>query len=536
MVLNSWTNPAIYEWAIRIKPRGRQQMSIGDFHYVDYKTIVATIGESVAIIQDGKIVFANHSFSQLSGKSIPELLGVAFVDIVSSIHKIVVMEFIDAFDGREDKNNIKFQLNGTAGKLVEMKLSPIKFDQRNAFLCRLNDISPIPQNTLDVIRLQMRLRSILDSMHFVVLSFSFPETTNKLNLKNLEFYDTHLVEMNPAAELLYGVPIKDFLQKKKSIFDYVHATDKKNVLWHYHNLPRKGIDELTYRIIRSDNEVRWVRDCGKVEYQGNNRIRRINRIIEDITANKKAIDDLRTNEKKYRRIFERSKDMIYVVDHEGNFIDINPAGLKLLGIRTYEEAKLRNISDFYVDPRAREDLLNELIEKGEASTNKIILWKCRGEIIEVDLNAIAKRDGDGKVISYQGIVTNITEALRQRELESISQLAGCFADDLTSPLNAVMINLEATAEELGELENFVSSALNQEKEYCMAKAEKSIRRLFEELIDFNKSAMTTCKEIAARLKEIREEYWRLRKVSDGFGGSIYERHSKSTSEKKTPGS
>lgn len=511
-------------------------MNIGDFHQIDYKTIVATISESVAIIQDGKIVFANHSFFQLIGKLIPELLGAAFVDIVSSVHKIVVMEFIDTFDGREDKNIIKFKLDGTAGKMVEMKLSPIKFDQRNAFLCRLSDIFPSPQNSVETIRLHTRLRSILDSMHFVVLSFSFPETTDKLNLNHPEFYDSHLVEMNPAAEILYGVPIKDFLEKKRSIFDYVYMTDKKKVLWHYHNLPRKGFDEITYRIIRSDNEVRWVRDCGKIEYQENRRIRRINRIIEDITANKKAIDDLRANEKKYRRIFERSKDMIYVVDHDGNFIDINPAGLKLLGIRTYEEAKLRNISDFYVDPRAREDLLNELIEKGEASTNKIILWKCRGEIIEVDLNAIAKRDGDGKVISYQGIVTNITEALRQRELESISQLAGCFADDLTSPLNAVMIDLDATAEELTELKNIVYSALRQENEYCTTNAQMSIRRHFEELIDFNKSAITTCKEIAARLKEIREEYWRLSKVSDGFGGSIYERHSKSTSEKKTPGS
>lgn len=516
-----------------MRPSGRQKTHIRVDDRVDYAAIVSTINEGVIIMQEGKIVFANPAFSRLTGKDIPEVIGIAFVDLVSSSHQNVVMEFANAVGQEGDEQNeIEFQLDGTPGKLVAIKMGSIRYGQQNALFGRLIDITESRKKTLETQRLHIRLRSILDSMHHVVLSFSFNEATDEAKVKDAAFYDAHLVEMNPAAEALYGVPREEFLEKKRSVFDFVHEEDKKKVLRHYHNMHKNGSGELTYRVTRSDHEVRWVQDYGKVEYQKNKRLRRVNRIIEDITVKKKALDELNTNEEKYRRIFEISKDMIYIVGHDGSFIDINPAGLKLLGLGSKVEAGLRNIKEFYVDPRSSDDLLKELMEKGEASDNRVMLWKSRGEIIEVDLNAIAKKDGSGKMVSYQGIVTNITEALRKRELESIAQLAGCFADDLSSPLNAIMFDLGVTEDILAELKENVAKAPDGEKTLTMTETEKKIVFHIDELIDFNKSARTACEDIAARLKEIREEYWRLSTVPDGTGGSIYERQSKRTPKKE----
>jgi len=494
---------------------------------VDYITIVATIDEGVIVLQEGQIVFANPAFCQLTGRDISDLTGISFIDLVCLSHKSRVKEYVNAI-GQADggQTNIEFQMDGASGTLMSMKMGEIRYGQGNAILGRLIDITTSRKKTLETQRLHIRLRSILDSIHHAVLSFSFDEAANKAKVKDAAFYAAHLVEMNPAAETLFGLSRDAFLEKKKSIFDFVHDKDKEKVLRHYRNLHKKGFGALTYRIVRSDRVVRWVFDYGKVEYQEKKRVRRVNRIIEDITAKKKILDELKANEKKYRRIFERSKDMIYIVDREGNFIDINPAGMELLGIGSKEEATLRNIKEFYADPQANDMLLKELTEKGESSGNRVMLWKSKGEIIGVDLNAIAKKNAGGKMVSYQGIVTNITEALRQKELESIAQLAGCFADDLASPLNTIMINLGATAEELADLVAIAAKDLNEEKTVDMAKTEKAMQHHFEELIDFNHSAMAACREIAARLKEIREEYWRLSKVPDGTGGSIYERQGK----------
>ena len=158
-----------------------------------------------------------------------------------------------------------------------------------------------------------------------------------------------------------------------------------------------------------------------------------------------------------------------------------------------------------------------------------MLRNTRGQTIEVDLNVIARRDENGKVISYQGIVHNITEAVRQTELESIGMLAGCFADDLASPLSVTMMGISATGDFLGDLKVDIDRLLDPEKDGNADEIVEGIRYYFEEIVHFNNEAMTACKEIRARLEEIRNQYWKLRKVSDGAGGMIYERETKAVS-------
>lgn len=496
---------------------------------IDYEAIVAAINEGVVIVQDGNIVFANSAFSQLTGRSMPEVIGASFADFVSSSDTQDVMESINNIKNRRGRENrVEFHLRAKPRKpvLVDMKMGVIRYAGRNAILGWLSDITERREKTLETQRLHRRLRSILDSMHYVVVSFSFDEKADKVKARDAAFYDRHLVEINPAAEALYGVRKEEFLSKKRSIFDFVHEEDLKKVLYHYQNLHKQGVGDLTYRIARSDNEVRWVLDYGKAEYREKKRVRRVNRFIEDITTEKKAFEELKVKEEKYRRIFERSKDMIYILKPDGSFIDINPAGVKLLGLDNKEEAVLRNIREFHVDPRVNDALVRELVEKGEASYGRAMLRSNKGEILEVDLNAIARRDGSGKMVSYQGIVTNITEALRQQELESIGQLAGCFADDLASPLNVIMLNLGITEEVLADLKKNLDQCTEVHKAPNMDDVVKKIYHHFEEIIDFKNAAMTACKEIGTRLKEIREEYWRLKKVPDGTGGIIYERQSK----------
>ena len=382
------------------------------------------------------------------------------------------------------------------------------------------------QKAVETQRLHTRLRSIIDSMRHVVLSFSYNEEADQVKVRDASFYDKYLVEINPASEALYGVAREAFIDKKRSIFDFVHEKDKERVLNHYNNLYEEGIGELTYRVIGPNNEIRWVLDYGRVEYLKKGKVRRVNHIIEDITTEKKALDELRVNEEKYRRIFERSKDMIYILKPDGSFIDINPAGLELLGLGGREEAMLRNMNEFHVDPSVRDALIKAMAEKGEATRSRVMLRNTRGETIEVDLNVIARRDESGKVISYQGIVHNITEAVRQKELESIGMLAGCFADDLASPLSVTMMGISATGDFLGDLKVDIDRLLDPEKGGNADEIVEGIRYYFEEIVHFNNEAMTACKDIKARLEEIRGQYWKLRKVPDGAGGLIYQRGSK----------
>jgi PAS domain S-box-containing protein len=59
--------------------------------------------------------------------------------------------------------------------------------------------------------------------------------------------------------------------------------------------------------------------------------------------------------------------MIYILKPNGQILDINPAGIKLLGLGSKEEAKQRNIAEFHVDPETGKSLVKEILEKGEVA-------------------------------------------------------------------------------------------------------------------------------------------------------------------------
>jgi PAS domain-containing protein len=56
--------------------------------------------------------------------------------------------------------------------------------------------------------------------------------------------------------------------------------------------------------------------------------------------NKLMEEALRESEERYRALFERSIDSVYLHDFQGRFIDANPAALKLVGYSLEEITSL----------------------------------------------------------------------------------------------------------------------------------------------------------------------------------------------------
>lgn len=495
---------------------------------LDYRAMVSVIQEGIVILQEERIVFANPAFSFMAAGDPTEIVGRSFLDFVSPVDRETVERVLRRVrQERLRRDEVFFEIAADPPRIVDMKLAFVHCGEKEALLASLSDVTERRQKRNEVIRLHSRLRSIIDSMRHVVLSFTYNEEADRAAVRDFAFYDRYLTEINPAAEALYGVPRADFLEKRRSIFDFVYGKDRDKVLSHYNNLFEEGIAELVYRVIGPNREIRWVLDYGRVEYLERGKVRRVNHILEDITREKKATDELRVNEEKYRRIFERSKDMIYILRPDGSFIDINPAGVELLGLESRAEAESRNMTEFYVDPKKRDEIVREIVEKGEISKSRVLLRNSKGGPIEVDLYLIARRDEAGNVVSYQGIVHNITESMRQKELEAIGQLAGCFADDLASPLNVTLMGIDAVNDFLTDLRE------DLDRWECADDAPKreeiltEIRGKLDEVGFFSHEAVVATRDIQARLAEIRDQYWSLKKVSDGAGGMIYQRGSRS---------
>ncbi len=121
--------------------------------------------------------------------------------------------------------------------------------------------------------------------------------------------------------------------------------------------------------------------------------------------------DLTRGEKKYRALFEESRDAIFVTDHKGRVVDMNQATLELFGYTTSAIlATDFRISFFKADDLARmEQLLNEA---GSVRDFEALLYKQDGAVMDCLITAVLRVGEDGERLGYQGIVRDVSAQRR----------------------------------------------------------------------------------------------------------------------------
>lgn len=127
--------------------------------------------------------------------------------------------------------------------------------------------------------------------------------------------------------------------------------------------------------------------------------------------------NLEQSEKKYRTIFEASKDTIFVTAPSGAIIDINLAGLQLFGL-TREEAMKTNALEIYVNPDDRLEFRRQIEVSGHIRDFEVKLRKNNDTQMECLVSAVVRRADDGTILGYQGIIQDITQR-KQAELERL---------------------------------------------------------------------------------------------------------------------
>ncbi len=138
-------------------------------------------------------------------------------------------------------------------------------------------------------------------------------------------------------------------------------------------------------------------------------------------ANARLYQDLRRSETRYRRIFEGFKDMIFVTDQQGRFLDLNPAGVELLGLNNKQEALVGlNIREIFQDPYDWEKFQLNVETEGYARDLEVVLKQRGAGLVPVVLTGILRRSKEGKVTGYEGFIKDITERKRG-ELELLRE-------------------------------------------------------------------------------------------------------------------
>jgi PAS domain S-box-containing protein len=137
----------------------------------------------------------------------------------------------------------------------------------------------------------------------------------------------------------------------------------------------------------------------------------------EIVDRKKAEDVLIKSEEKYRSLTENIKVGVYrtTPGEKGQFIEVNPTFLEMFGYKSKEELLKINVIDLYVHPKERQKFTKKLLQQGFIQNEEINLIRKDGVTFLGSISAIVVTDNNGKVMSYDGIIEDVTHQRQSEE-------------------------------------------------------------------------------------------------------------------------
>jgi PAS domain S-box-containing protein len=196
--------------------------------------------------------------------------------------------------------------------------------------------------------------------------------------------------------------------------------------------------------------------------------------IDDITRRKKAEDERRFMEEKYRMIFENSAVAITLVDKQERLISWNKFTEGLLGMGR-DDLYLKPVCSLYPAHEWERIRARDIRQKGMQHHMETAMVKKDGTLIDVDISLSVLKDSNGETTGSIGIIRDITE--RKKAEEKLKETMELKSQFISTVFHELRTPLAAMKEGLGIVLDGLAGRINKKQKKFLGIAKRNADRL-----------------------------------------------------------
>ncbi|MEW6058578.1 MAG: PAS domain-containing protein [Actinomycetota bacterium] len=245
---------------------------------------------------------------------------------------------------------------------------------------------------------------------------------------------------SPNVRQILGYTLEEWRSQDDFWVTILHPDDRERVLEEMRRLEDAGAPwSIEYRMIAKDGCVVWFHDEGRVvERDAAGRPKVVQGLMLDVSACRRAQEELSETEQKYRTLVEQVPAMISIElpgggPAESRFLYLSPQTLDILGYAP--EELIANPDRFgemlHPDDRERVQAASDRCEKtGEPFDQEYRIVAKNGRVVWLHSKSTLVRDQGGRPRFWHGVALDVTA--RKEAEESLRELEGRFRR-LTAP-------------------------------------------------------------------------------------------------------
>ncbi len=244
-----------------------------------------------------------------------------------------------------------------------------------------------------------------------------------------------VIAWNRAIEEMTGIPVSQMLGKGNYEYALPFYGERRPILIDLIFAPPEEIKERYSHIVRTgamlaaettlprlggETKTLWGKASPLYDQKGE--IVGAIESIRDITERRRAEEALRESEEKYRAFFSTTRDCVFITSKDGIVVDFNDAAVGAIGYESREDLARVTVNDLYANPEEREVFVRTVCGQGFVKDYPIDLKKKDGSILRTVISAVARKDAEGNLVGFQGIIHDITAQKQiERDLRSAQE-------------------------------------------------------------------------------------------------------------------